>query len=886
LVGPYKISYKFDENGSGTQLQQVRAAVASGSAITMANLKNSTDEYRMIIGWVEHATSSTDMSLRVLVWNITKGECVADFTEGQIAKANWKGDIALYGHFGRTTTINKLYPVVNGFDNAVALYTPAMLVYNGSWDGNDLILNASSYEGSIVAPTSADMSYIVFNGKYGMNDFVVFDITGDNMPFVSFFNNQVTNTVFNATNDASYKGWVLGNGLYQNDGSVYDSGGVHWKRLAIWGPNKIAKYDATVSGTFRSALGDASNPNPLSIYSLQSATDTYRVIMGCIKSERPDKQYVQIAVINMVTGEVVLQPTTMDAWTTDYAEGSIILYGQFGKTTVLDKVIGVEEDTTLNALLEKYATKDSDYSDEEAVELNRYAYASLSNGQWTVDGVNQVQNPIDHRTTIDAYNTYKTAGFNIVLAQDMINPDVTAEEWAASGKKYMDLANEAGLKVILTDWHFQILSKPIVVSSSKVSAADASYAPWIIGTDVSATTGLAKEWMNIVSGMGLTIDSTRFPSRDALDNYVRSQLALYKDHPAFYGVMLADEPSFHNAYCYGEIYKSIKRVMPECYVQYNLMPMEQDTAAIERFYTGVANNKATSAQIEAAYKQYVTLFLDTMGTDYIQYDDYPFKSATDGMWFWETTTPYVDPTSLRNIQLIAELAKERGLDVKVVTQSCLMRKGGSNGDVLIRQITEDDARWLNNYLMGFGVKQINYFTYWTKHANSSSGEYFNEGGSFVNRDGTTTAVYNFMKTIMANNTAFAPTISHFEYNASKVVTGNSYKFSDEHIVWGAMTADSFRFVTGVTTNTDATLITELYDKDGYNYMYMVMNTIDPNEKNANGKDTAQTITVTFDGTYDMVYVYDQTGARTAGTLANNTYTVTLTAGQAVYLLPY
>ena len=886
LIGPYQVSYKFDDNGSNQSLTQVRAAVGSGSPIAMANLNGSTDEYRMVIGWVEHATKNSAMSLRILVWNLTTGEQIVDSTEGELSKADWTGDIALYGHFGRTTTIDKLYPIVNGFNNALVMYTPTTVTYNATWDGDDLILNASSYEGTIVAPTSADMSYIAFNGAYGMNDFVVFDITGDNMPFVSFFNNQVTNTAFNAATDTTVKGWVLGNGLYQNDGTVYDANGVHWKRLAIFGPNKIAKYDETKSGTFRSALGDASNPNPLSIYSLQSATDTYRVIMGCIKSERPDKQYVQIAVINMVTGEVVLQPTTMDAWTTDYAEGSIILYGQFGKTTVLDKVIGVEEDTTLNALLEKYATKDSDYSDEEAVELNRYAYASLSNGQWTVDGVNQVQNPIDHRTTIDAYNTYKTAGFNIVLAQDMINPDVTAEEWATSGKKYMDLAHEAGLKVILTDWHFQILSKPIVVSSSKVSAADASYAPWIIGTDVSATTGLAKEWMNIVSGMGLTIDSTRFPSRDALDNYVRTQLALYKDHPAFYGVMLADEPSFHNAYCYGEIYKSIKRVMPECYVQYNLMPMEQDTAAIERFYTGVANNKATSAQIEAAYKQYVTLFLDTMGTDYIQYDDYPFKSATDGMWFWETTTPYVDPTSLRNIQLIAELAKERGLDVKVVTQSCLMRKGGSNGDVLIRQITEDDARWLNNYLMGFGVKQINYFTYWTKHANSSSGEYFNEGGSFVNRDGTTTAVYNFMKTIMANNTAFAPTISHFEYNASKVVTGNSYKFSDEHIVWGAMTADSFRFVTGVTTNTDATLITELYDKDGYNYMYMVMNTIDPNEKNANGKDTAQTITVTFDGTYDMVYVYDQTGARTAVTLANNTYTVTLTAGQAVYLLPY
>ena len=882
LIGPYKVSYKFDDNGTGTKVSQVRAAVGSSSAVTMAKLKNSTDEYRMVIGWVEHATKSTAMSLRMLVWNLTTGECVVDFTEGEVAKADWKGDIILYGHFGRETKINRLYPVVNGVDNAVALYTPAVVTYNATRNGDDVALGASSYTGSMVAPTTTDMSYIAFNGKYGMNDFVIFDITGDNMPFVSFFNNQITNTIFNTANDTANKGWVLGNGLYQSENTVYDETGVHWKRLAIFGPNKIAKYDATISGTFRSAT-DANNPNPLSIYSLQNTTDTYRVIIGCIKSERADKQYVQIAVINMVTGDVVLQPTTLDAWTTDYAEGSIILYGQFCKTTVLDKVIGVVEDTTMAALIEEYGVKDADYSDESAVELDRYAYASLSNGQWTIDGSNQVSNPTDYRATADAYKTYQEAGFNIVLAQDMINVDVDAEKWAAEGEKYMDYAYEAGLKVILTDWHLQILSKPITIGSKgKVQVSNETYTPWIIATDASATTGLAADYLNALSAAGLTADTTRFVSRDALDNYVRAQLAQYKNHPAFYGVMLADEPSYHNAYCYSEIYKSIKRVMPECYVQYNLLPMEADTAAIERYYTGVANDRATSAQIEAAYRQYVELFVDAMGVDYIQYDDYPFKSATDGIWFWETTTPYVDTTSLRNIQLVAEIAKERGLSVKVVTQSCVMKKGGANGDVLIRQITEEDARWLNNYLMGFGVKQINYFTYWTKHANSSSGEYFEDGGSFVNRDGSTTAVYDFMKKIMADNTAFAPTISHFDYNASTVVGSNSGSQNNDHITWsGNLTAGaSFRFVTGVKTSLEYTLVTELYDKDNYNYMYMVMNTIDPNESGT------QTVTVTFDGTYNRVYVYDETGARTSVTLTDNTYTVTLTAGQAVYLLPY
>ena len=95
-----------------------------------------------------------------------------------------------------------------------------------------------------------------------------------------------------------------------------------------------------------------------------------------------------------------------------------------------------------------------------------------------------------------------------------------------------------------------------------------------------------------------------------------------------------------------------------------------------------------------------------------------------------------------------------------------------------------------------------------------------------------------------------------------------------------MADTSFRLLTGVTTNLEYTLVTELYDKDNYNYMYMVMNTIDPNEGGT------QSITVTFNDTIDKIYVYDQTGKRTAVTLTNHTYTVTLTAGQAVYLLPY
>ena len=887
IVGPYKISYKFDDNGTDTTLTQVRTSEGSASSpspISMAALQAAGDvSYRAIVGWVANGSY---MNLCINVIDLSTGDTVVKYELSKsIAAANWEGDIALYGHFGRDTYLDALYPIEEDttFEEVIAKYASSTIVYNGTWDGNELTLAASTHIGStsnipLNSGYQEDMSYIAFNGSYGLNDYVVFDFTGDNFPFVSFFNTEITNTIFNFANDTSVGGWIIANGIKSPNGNSYGGDtGAHANRILFVGSNKISyRYDDNGStGQWRTSIGSASSPSPIGMAPLKSVTDTYRAIIGYVDNGGNGAK-ARIYVINMATGAVVVNYT--QALANPYSEGSIILHGQFGTGTVLDRVFGVEEDTTIEALLAKYA-KDVDYSDEEAVTLDRYGYSSLSNGQWTVDGTEQVTNPTDFRLEESAYTTYANAGFNIVLAQDMIGTDGSKATWEASANKtYMDNAYNAGLKVILTDWHLQVLSAPLKISGSSVVASDSTYVPWIIGTDASATSGEAAEYLGYLSSLGITVDSTRFATRDALDRFVYDQLAPYMDHPAFYGVMLADEPSYHNAYCYGEVYKSIKRVMAKCYVQYNLLPLEHSFGTIQYRYPGLGDkSSATNAEIETAYKSYVESFLDTMGTDYIQYDDYPFKSAEEGVLFWKETVPYVDPTSLRNIQLVAEIAKERGLDVKVVTQSCLME---SNGVTHIRQITENDARWLNNYLMGFGVKQINYFTYWTKAACSEDGESFLDGGSFVNRDGTTTAVYDFMKTIMADNTKFAPTIMNFNYNASQIFgSDNDSDLNNEHISWSSSltAAASFRWVTGVTTSLEYTLVTELYDSDNYNYMYMFMNTIDPYYGGT------QSVTVTLDSSVTKFYVYDQSGNRTE--VSGNTYTVSLAAGQAIYIMP-
>jgi hypothetical protein len=135
----------------------------------------------------------------------------------------------------------------------------------------------------------------------------------------------------------------------------------------------------------------------------------------------------------------------------------------------------------------------------------------------------------------------------------------------------------------LTDWHLQIISAPVKISGSSVVKSDKTYTPWIIGTDANATSGPAKAWLDTLSSLGMTADTTRFANRDVLDKWIYDQIAVYKDHPAFYGVMLADEPSYHNAYCYGEIYKSLKRIMPDIYV-----PLENDSS--HYFFNKMANS--------------------------------------------------------------------------------------------------------------------------------------------------------------------------------------------------------------------------------------------------------------------------------------------------------
>ena len=479
-----------------------------------------------------------------------------------------------------------------------------------------------------------------------------------------------------------------------------------------------------------------------------------------------------------------------------------------------------------------------DYSDS-ILQYDFYGYSSASNGEWTIDGVKYSAGE-DFRT-VERIKEYKDAGMSIYFPQHQgaVRDGVDFE--TSDAKKALDDALAAGInKVILNDLRIQPLSK---------------------------------------SEGGLIGEDKKFATEADLDAAIASYMAPYRDHEAFYGIMLGDEPFHYHTENYGQVYRAIKRVCPEAFIQYNLNPITAGTGINKegvrnidaRFPALVEGDEGYGAPVDsdqeliARYKKYLRGFMDATGAKYIQYDQYPMRSAEK-----------LDEYYFLGLQVVAEIAKEYDAEFLFVTQT-YGQEEGSYGNP--RMLSEADLYWLNNGLVGFGVKQISYFTYWTKSDNNT--EHFIDGNSFITWYGEKTDIYHWMKNIMAEEQKLAPTILSFEYQTSKIFMTQPTIFNSNYAMRTIETAD-FTALKKVEINKEVALVTELYDEAKGNYMYMVQNIVDTINK---GSKAFQTTVLTFDEQYTHAVVFVK-GEKTLKKLDNGTLTLKHKPGEATYVMPF
>ena len=491
----------------------------------------------------------------------------------------------------------------------------------------------------------------------------------------------------------------------------------------------------------------------------------------------------------------------------------------------------VKEDSTQRVLTEKeivaLGDKIPDYASSNE-KFDFFAYSSLSDGTFEVGGVTYSVGE-DFRT-LERIEEYLESGLNIVMPQSTASVAVNAGEGfnfeRSDLKKVMDLTQEAGGKLIVTDYRlYAMVQKDGSVGEGKL-----------------------------------------FENEEAIDAVVRKYMESYVNHPAFYGLQLCDEPDYWYFAGLGDVYKSIQRCYPGTKVFMNKLPpvtgirvgddeafpvptQEEKQAMLDQGYS------VNLAEFLASWKKYLEMFLDATGAEYIMYDQYPLGSD------------YIGQTYVCGLQIAAKLAKERNVDLILVSQTYTPDSANT------RTLTEEDLRWLNNMSMGFGIDQIAYYTYWQR----SEQTYCN---AFMTYYGDKTSVYYDMQKILTENQKFAPVIKSFDYVTSGWFTQKFSSYDASHIQVCAK--GSFAKISDFVCDKETVLISELYDNGNNRYMYMIQNAIDPAYK---ASTTYQTATMTFTESYAYAVVW-KNGEQSVVKLVGNKYSVTQHPGEAVYVIPF
>ena len=484
-------------------------------------------------------------------------------------------------------------------------------------------------------------------------------------------------------------------------------------------------------------------------------------------------------------------------------------------------------------------------------QFTTFAYSGIYHNWWATGlGQNRDKTYFNESFyTAENLKKYKDAGLNTLFINYVFNYNGITNTVSSDGDKVawsmteiLDMAWAQGLKCLIFESNLHSLSGAF---------NDAAKYTWTEEKDKFSLIGSEYKY-----------GTNSFATQEDLDEFVYDCLDEVKDHPAFYGVSLIDEPRYTTFHAMGEVYQAIKKAAPNAYVHMNLNPL---SPGIET--TKYCNDGALSTK--AAYEKYLEDFYNIVQPqENICYDDYPIHGNNA-----QTHTIKVD--HLRNAQIVAEFCKEKGLRFDKVFQTCSFK----TGDWVCRTPSERDMYWQLNIGMAMGIKQFSYWTYFP--VVNEGNEYYEPTASFVDREGNPNPVYYSMQKIHSEMQGMAKALMHFEYQGlrkySKAVVPGDSGF------YGGVTNNTLQYVKNVEQNSGGLLlVTELYDKEKNQFGYYVVNTTDTSSL---VDLTDIKVTVEFDGGFKKVQTY-RNGEPKNSFLKDGKTEFYLTSGEGVFLLPY
>lgn len=195
----------------------------------------------------------------------------------------------------------------------------------------------------------------------------------------------------------------------------------------------------------------------------------------------------------------------------------------------------------------------------------------------------------------------------------------------------------------------------------------------------------------------------------ATSAYVNADPAAYRDHPALWGDNMIDEPHAQSFKAIADSANAYYEKFPGKIPFINLFPMYANEDQLGEHMTLRGSDRMFSLVTDQfsdqvnRYKAHVSDYVNTIDTDYICVDIYPYYSETA----LGKEKKYTDECWLRNLDVLAEACRETGRDLWVIPQAAGLTKDGSTDNVRWCDETTDISQQAYASL-AFGTKSIIY----------------------------------------------------------------------------------------------------------------------------------------------------------------------------------
>ena len=226
-------------------------------------------------------------------------------------------------------------------------------------------------------------------------------------------------------------------------------------------------------------------------------------------------------------------------------------------------------------------------------------------------------------------------------------------------------------------------------------------------------------------GIGYFIQDSRILNAETaadIENYA----ADYITHNNCLGIHLTDEPFISEIDALGPVYKAFA---------------ETSFAADKQIYVNMLPSYSGTDRLGGTHYSYLTKFVQTTGTEFLSYDNYPFRSKDQG-------TTYSIPSSyFEDLSTVRKVAEENHIPYWVFVQAGGQweEQVGKPSNPLFPN--EGETLWNINTCLAYGAKSIQYFTFLqpTHFADAGNDNYDYQRNGMIGVMGNKTQWYYYIQ---------------------------------------------------------------------------------------------------------------------------------------------